>query len=409
MRPTHFAALTLHHARGLLILCFATALVGCETVSPVQGAPYARHLQPASAAAVPADQVTGLLGSARAVKPRDLAQVDAIIPALARDRVVFVGETHDRYADHLVQLEVIRRLHRLHPDLVIAMEYFQQPFQRYLDEYVAGQMDEKSMLRRTQYFERWRFDYRLYRPILRFAREQHIPLVALNVPTEVTDKVARAGLTALDAAERRYLPADIDRSDATYRERLRDIYSRHPHTGGGSFERFLDVQLSWDEGMAQCAAAYLRAHPERFMVVLAGSGHLAYGAGIPRRLTRRTAAPTAIVLSGLDAGMGSDVADFLVLHDDVDLPPAGRLGVSMQARDGGVIIDRLEPGGPAQTAGLHVDDRFVALDGAPVQTTADVKIALLDKHPGEHVTVAVRRKGWLLGDRELAYQVTLGR
>ena len=80
----------------------------------------------------------------------------------------------------------------------------------------------------------------------------------------------------------------------------------------------------------------------------------------------------------------------------------------MQARDGGVIIDRLEPGGPAQTAGLHVDDRFVALDGAPVQTTADVKIALLDKHPGESVTVAVRRKGWLLGDRVLGYQVTLG-
>ena len=46
------------------------------------------------------------------------------------------------------------------------------------------------MLKQTEYFTRWRFDYRLYRPILRFARDQGLPLVALNVPRELTERVA---------------------------------------------------------------------------------------------------------------------------------------------------------------------------------------------------------------------------
>ena len=72
--------------------------------------------------------------------------MEQIIPALADKRVVFIGEQHTRYDHHLTQLEIIRRLHALHPQLAIGMEMFQQPFQRYLDEYVAGSIDEQTMV-----------------------------------------------------------------------------------------------------------------------------------------------------------------------------------------------------------------------------------------------------------------------
>jgi len=39
--------------------------------------------------------------------------------------------------------------------------------------------------------------------------------------------------------------------------------------------------------MAERAADYLQRNPKRRMVVLAGSGHLMYGQGIPKRLLRR--------------------------------------------------------------------------------------------------------------------------
>ncbi len=101
--------------------------------------------------------------------------MEQIIPALADKRVVFIGEQHTRYDHHLAQLEVIRRLHALHPQLAIGMEMFQQPFQRYLDDYVAGSIDEQAMLRATEYYRRWRMDYRHYAPILRYAREHGLP------------------------------------------------------------------------------------------------------------------------------------------------------------------------------------------------------------------------------------------
>ena len=36
------------------------------------------------------------------------------------------------------------------------------------------------MLRGTQYYDRWRFDYRLYREILSSARRHRIPVIALS-------------------------------------------------------------------------------------------------------------------------------------------------------------------------------------------------------------------------------------
>src|ERR1700683_3950275 len=88
--------------------------------------------------------------------------LDALVTQLATDRVVFVGEIHDRYDHHLNQLEIIKRLHELDPNLAIGVEYFQQPFQKQVDDYIAGRIPEDEFLRTTEYFSRWGFDYRLY-------------------------------------------------------------------------------------------------------------------------------------------------------------------------------------------------------------------------------------------------------
>ena len=110
--------------------------------------------------------------------PKVLQSLATIIPALAEKRVVFIGETHDRFDHHLNQLAVIQRLHEQDPRWVIGLEYFQQPYQEYLDAYIAGTIDERTFLEKTEYFQRWRFDYRLYRPIFQYAREQGIPAAA---------------------------------------------------------------------------------------------------------------------------------------------------------------------------------------------------------------------------------------
>ncbi|MGE0081714.1 MAG: ChaN family lipoprotein, partial [Thiohalomonadaceae bacterium] len=96
---------------------------------------------------------------APAIDLHRLPSLEQILPQLADRRVVFVGENHDQYSHHLVQLAIIRGLHRKHGELAIGLEFFQQPFQEHLDAYVAGAIDETEMLRRTEYMERWGYDY----------------------------------------------------------------------------------------------------------------------------------------------------------------------------------------------------------------------------------------------------------
>ncbi len=155
-----------------------------------------------SANAGPAEDQT-----ARVLDLGSLMNMEKLVMTLADRQVVFVGETHDRYDHHLNQLAIIQGLWEHHPDLVIGMEFFQQPFQAYLDQFIAGEIDDKELLRKTEYFDRWRYDYRLYRPILEFARSKRIPVIALNLPEEITDKVAREGLSSLSDAERARIPA----------------------------------------------------------------------------------------------------------------------------------------------------------------------------------------------------------
>src|ERR1051326_695007 len=108
-------------------------------------------------------------------------QTDAVMSQLADKRVVFIGEDHERYGQHLSQLEIIRRLHMQAPGhWTIGIEYFQRSFQPYLDDYIAGTISEREFLIKTEYFERWGYDYRTGDVIIQYAREEHIPIIALN-------------------------------------------------------------------------------------------------------------------------------------------------------------------------------------------------------------------------------------
>ncbi|SCZ57317.1 ChaN family lipoprotein [Thiohalomonas denitrificans] len=344
-----------------------------------------------------------------AVDLRDIPRLEAIIPQLTEKWVVFVGESHDRYSHHLNQLAIIRGMHERHPDLVIGLEFFQQPFQHYLDDYVAGKISEEQMLRGTEYYSRWKFDYRLYRPILNYAREQGLKLLALNVPAELTRKVARQGFDGLEPEERAQLP-EIGEAGEAYRERLQSIYSTHPHEGEDNekaFEYFMQAQLLWDEGMAERAADFLSENPERAMVLLAGSGHLAYGVGIPSRLERRIAVDTALVLNDPGEELTPDIADFVLMTESVSLPPKGRLGIFMEDSDNGVLVRDFTEESAARSAGLQKEDRMVQIDGQPIDNTTDVQLALLDGDPGDTVTLTVERGRWLAGSEQVEYSVTL--
>ncbi len=339
---------------------------------------------------------------------RDVKNLDRILEELAGSRIIYVGEAHDEYGHHLKQLEIIRKLRALYPDIAIGMEQFQTPFQTVLDNYIAGRLSEKEMLRESEWYRRWRFDFRLYRPILSYAREHRIPVVALNVPREITDTVAQRGMEGLTLEERAALPQEIDRSDQTYKGRLLEVFREHPHANTQDFERFYQVQLLWDEGMAQRAAEYLQQHPGRKMVILAGGGHLSYGYGIPKRVARRLAGPYSIVLPAGTTPVQQGIADILLFTEDAPLPQSGKMGVLLSDTEQGVAVTEVAPGSGAQQAGIKQEDLIRSIDGVQVSSSADVMIEMLDRKPGDKIRVALQRRKLGLFEREMEIEVVLG-
>ena len=333
--------------------------------------------------------------------------LDLLVAQLATKRVVFVGEIHDRYDHHLNQLEIIKRLHELDPKLAIGVEYFQQPFQKQVDDYIEGRTPESEFLRATEYYQRWGYDYRLYAPIFRYARDQRIPVRALNVPTALTSAVAKVGIAGLSEQQRAYLPRQIEPADEEYKNRLRDAFEGHPGLKPDAFNHFVEAQLVWDEGMAESAAAYLEANTGRRMVILAGAGHVEYGSGIPKRLKRRTNVTYAIVLnSGED--VEPHIADYFLLSQKQELPGGGILGVTLRETNGECRIASLSSGGGAEKAGLKKGDVLAEIDAVSVKTAADVHLAIWDKKPGGRVRVKVRRRHdlWRMIDRDFEVQLT---
>jgi S1-C subfamily serine protease len=59
---------------------------------------------------------------------------------------------------------------------------------------------------------------------------------------------------------------------------------------------------------------------------------------------------------------------------------------------GGVLIVKVERGGPADKAGLKPGDLILEIDGKPVASVDDVSVALADHKPGDRVAVKVRHQ-----------------
>lgn len=334
--------------------------------------------------------------------------LDELIQKLLSKQLISVGETHTNYGHHLNQLEIIRRLHAEFPGIAIGMEMFQQPYQSKLDAFIKGDLSERQLIEESGWYKRWGYDYRLYRPVLDFAQKNHIPVIALNISTEMKERVSEVGLDGLSDNERQMIPAEIDRSDQAYEQRLREIYDQHPQMKKEDFGRFVDVQLLWDESMASQAAAWLQAHPGKKMILLAGSGHLIFGSGIPSRVMRRTPVESAIVLPADGLEVSREIADFVIYPPKATLPRAGLMGLFLEDADNGVKISGLGSNSSAATAGVKQDDVIQMLNGKKIVTLGDIKIELLDKPPGEEVSLGVSRKGLVWGEDMQEFTFELG-
>jgi uncharacterized iron-regulated protein len=341
---------------------------------------------------------------AAAVHVPDMKDLSQVITAVGDRRIVYVGENHDNYANHAVQLEFIKDLSGSGVQITIGMEMFQKPFQPVLDEFIKGSIDQKTFLKKTEYFKRWGFDYDLYKPILDYARDNRIPVIALNIEKEIVDSVAKDGIDALPPDVKAKIPQAMDFSDEQYKKRLQKIFMMHESLKERNFDFFNQAQILWDESMSQSIADYLSSHPDRRMIVLAGNGHLTYGSGIPKRTARRNGLSYAIVLN--DDELVKGIADYVVFPKHIEGKKPVRMMVLLDENKGRVTITGFPENSISKKAGLEEGDIIMFIDDTPISSIDDVKIHLLEKHNEEKIRVKILR-GYGGAAKDMQFEITL--
>jgi uncharacterized iron-regulated protein len=268
----------------------------------------------ACCAALPAIVLAG--GEITRLRDRQTVSFSQMMADAGGSDVILVAEAHDNEKDHAIQLDVIRSLWAKKAPVAIGLEMFQTDYQSQLDEWTEGRITEESF--KSIYFRNWSYDWSFYRDIFIFARNNHIPMIALNVPKEVVSKVARQGFASLTPEERRNLPAgvtcDLNNPQTEFlRKTFQEVF-RH-EANGKIFANFCEAQAVRNNGMALLIANDLKRHPGRKLVVMTGIWH-AVKYGIPESLTSISNVSYKVILSEiaeLDARSAtSAMGDYLI-------------------------------------------------------------------------------------------------
>jgi uncharacterized iron-regulated protein len=325
-----------------------------------------------------------------AVDITSLKSLPEVVEGVANKKIIYVGEMHDVFAHHAVQLDIIAGIYQRNRNIAIGMEMFQRPFQKTLDDFVLGVIDEREFLEKSEYFKRWGFDYNLYKPILDFARSRRIPVVALNLDREIVREVSEEGLDSLGRKERSKIPPDMDFSDRDYRERIEKTFLLHKGSEDKNTDFFYQAQILWDETMARSIDEFLGDNPQNQLVVLAGQGHLAFGSGIPKRTYRRNGFDYAIIM--IDANVEKGIADFVLFPKPVEGITSPKLMVFLEKENQRFRIAGFPEGSVSEKAGLKIGDILLFIDDILIEKLDDIKIQLLYKRRGDTVRIKVLRK-----------------
>jgi uncharacterized iron-regulated protein len=210
--------------------------------------------------------------------------------------LIIIGETHDVQKQHEYQLDIIRALYAKKAPVAIGLEMFTSDNQRQLDDWVGGKISEQDF--RSIYSRNWSYDWLLYRDIFIFARDNHIPMIAVNIPKNIVRKVTQHGFASLEPADKMELPPDVTCILGTsYTEFLKKVYAQHANNER-AFTYFCEAQALYNNGMAWNILKYRKKYPKNKIVVITGALH-AIKVGVPDQLQQHGSLSSKVILPAL--------------------------------------------------------------------------------------------------------------
>ena len=332
-------------------------------------------------------------------------------------RLLLVGESHTTADFHRVQLRAIRALHEAGRKVMIGLEMFPYTEQRSLDNWRDGLLTETGFTTLARWYEFWGYHWDYYRDIFRYARDNGIPMYGVNTPRNVVTAVREKGIDHLSETERQHVPPRIDVDNADhltfFQASFDDDNSMHGHTPETMLKSMQAAQATWDASMGYNSVQVLNSAPaDSILVVLVGSGHVAYGVGIEHQARQwfdgkiTTLIPVPVQDSDEKpvTSVKASYANFVwgIPYERDSLYPS--LGFSTSDTAGARKIIAIEKDSIASRSGFQVNDQVLSLDGVAAPDRETWNRLMAGKNWGDSTVVTVKR-----GDAEVRIKADLRR
>ena len=220
------------------------------------------------------------------------------LEGLAGSDVIYLGEEHHNRSHIEGALTVLRSLVNRGRRPVLAMEMFGWEGQPALDGYLETKEPARlEFLERVGWKQNWGGAFEDYEPLVQFAKDQRLPVLAMNPPKPLIRQVVKSGLAqAKGQPEWRQWGMEQETivDDPAYRSRiLSQLQACH---GGGApedYQTMYEASMVRDEGMAKTITAAVKRvtvtgdQAQGPVVSYTGGGHVQYRLPVPNRVARR--------------------------------------------------------------------------------------------------------------------------
>jgi uncharacterized iron-regulated protein len=247
--------------------------------------------------------------------------VDQAADTLKDFDVVLFGEWHDHPGNHLAEMALFRALQARVPKLALSLEMFERDAQPVLDDYMAGKIGEETLRQKGR---AWSNYAESYRPLVEYAKERKLSVIAANAPANIVRCVGQEGpgyLSRLGLDKRGQAAAELHLEAGAYRDKFfRFLDEDGSH---GSDEKSVDAsgqptasalrgfasQVTRDDTMAESIFLYLQKNPGAKVFHLTGDFHVEGHLGTAERLKLRAPNLKIAVITPVEAGSTRTAAD----------------------------------------------------------------------------------------------------
>lgn len=234
--------------------------------------------------------------------------------------VVFFGEYHDQSEIHQYELELLEAMYKAKGEkLALSMEMFEADNQSKLNNFLADTLSEENFLAASRPWPNYRTDYA---PLVNFAKEKKMPVIAANVPRFLAAHVAKnnASTEGVEAQYQQWLPKHTYAPEGAYKEKFYAQMSSPAAPMKMPQQRLAAVyaaQCLKDDKMAESIAAFADAHQNMQILHINGCFHSDAHLGTAQKLEALRPELKVAVITPLERKQKGEkpAGDFVVWFD----------------------------------------------------------------------------------------------